>query len=93
MEIQNRYNGDGLRIGATVNEVVVDYTYDVNTSLPVLLAETRDESVIHSYYGLGMVAQHTQNTWRYPLHDALGSTRQVVDHGGELTAKIGRAHV
>lgn len=40
MEILNQDNGDGLRVGATVNDVAIHYTYDVNTSLPVVLAAT-----------------------------------------------------
>ena len=86
LEILNQYNGDGLRVGATVNDVATHYTYDVNTSLPVVLAETQDESIVHYYYSLGMVAQRTENTWSYPLHDALGSTRQATDDEGKLTA-------
>jgi hypothetical protein len=85
----NEYNGDGLRVGATIDEVATHYTYDLNAPLPRVLAETQDERIVHSYYGLGMVAQHTQGTqaaWIFPLHDALGSTRQAFDDTGTQTA-------
>ena len=39
--VQFAYNGDGVRLGKTVNGVATAYVQDIQGSLPVVLAERR----------------------------------------------------
>jgi RHS repeat-associated protein len=75
------YNGDGLRVGQTLNGQGTTFTWDVAGSLPQVLATSDGAAYL---YGLGLLAQQS-GAWQYPLPDGLGSLRQWTDVGGQVT--------
>jgi RHS repeat-associated protein len=77
------YNGDGLRVGETVNSVSTSYAWDVAAPLPQVLANSGGATYV---YGLGLLAQQQSGAWQYPLADGLGSVRHQVDPLGQVVA-------
>jgi RHS repeat-associated protein len=75
------YNGDGLRVGQTLNGQGTTFTWDVAAALPQVLATSDGAAYL---YGLGLLAQQS-GAWQYPLPDGLGSLRQWTDVGGQVT--------
>jgi RHS repeat-associated protein len=76
------YNGDGLRVGQTLNGQGTTFTWDVAAALPQVLATSDGAAYL---YGLGLLAQQQSGAWQYPLADGLGSLRQWTDAGGQVT--------
>jgi RHS repeat-associated protein len=75
------YNGLGDRLRQTVNEVVTQYTPDLNAGLTQVLSDGTNTYL----YGVGRIAQYTTYSTDYFLGDALGSVRQLADHTGVTT--------
>jgi RHS repeat-associated protein len=76
------YNGNGLRVGQTLNGQGTTFTWDVAAALPQVLATSDGVAYL---YGLGLLAQQQSGAWQYPLADGLGSLRQWTDVGGQVT--------
>jgi RHS repeat-associated protein len=80
------YNGDGARLKQTVAGAVTTYTQDLAAPLPVVL-QAKTGSVTTQYLYTLSTRPLAQNggAWEYLLPDALGSVRQIVDAGGNVT--------
>ncbi len=75
------YNGLGDRLQRTINNQPVNYTLDLNTGLPNVLADNSDTYT----YGLGHIGQTGTTGTSYFLGDALDSTRQLTDAAGQIS--------
>ena len=75
------YNGLGDRVQQVDNGVATNYALDLAGGLTQVLADGTGVYL----YGNGRVAQHTGAQVEYFLGDALGSVRQLVDGGGNVT--------
>ncbi len=87
------YNGEGVRVGETVDETVdgtaTSYLQDQAASLPRVMLETSAGQETLYVWGLGLVYQvNGDGTRRYYHADALGSTRVVTDDAGVPVAAI-----
>jgi len=77
------YNGDGVRVGRTVNDVTTSFVPDVNTPLPAVL-ESHGAATTRYLYGLDLLAERSGTEWLYYHADALGSTRSLTDGLGDV---------
>lgn len=77
------YDGEGVRVGKTVNGTTTSYLQDVVGGLPHVLVETTGGSQTLYVYGLGLAFQvNPDGSHRYYHADSLGSTRVVTDDAG-----------
>ncbi|MFB0535680.1 MAG: RHS repeat-associated core domain-containing protein [Anaerolineae bacterium] len=76
------YNGDGLRVGQTINGQGTTFTWDVAAALPQVLATSNGAAYVH---GLSLLAQQQAGAWQYPLPDGLGSVRHWTDASSQVT--------
>jgi hypothetical protein len=91
------YNALGQRMKLTVSGVVTRYVYDGDPSASLgagrVLEETdssgnvlaRYTTTNSSYYGPWLHLWRTGGVSRYPLYDAVGSVRRLVDDAGVKT--------
>ncbi|MFB0533650.1 MAG: RHS repeat-associated core domain-containing protein, partial [Anaerolineae bacterium] len=75
------YNGDGLRVGQTIDGQGMTFTWDVAAALPQVLATSNGAAYVH---GLSLLAQQQAGAWQYPLPDGLGSVRHLTDPLGQV---------
>jgi YD repeat-containing protein len=75
------YNGQGQRVGQTVDSVVTQYLLDVQPGLWTVLAATDAAGTTRYVHGpMGIHAQEDPSgDWRWTVQDALGSVRGEVD--------------
>ncbi len=74
----------GIRCGNTVGGNTTTYTWDVNSSLPVVLQDGSRTYV----YGLGLISQtDTSGNQSYFLGNGLGSTEALTDGDGDATCR------
>jgi RHS repeat-associated protein len=73
------YDGDGVRVGATVDGVPSSYLVDAQGGLPTLV-DDGSKAYLHADGVLGEIGGGT----RYALGDALGSVRGLADESGSL---------
>jgi RHS repeat-associated protein len=78
------YNGDGDRIGQTVNGTLTTYVIDTATPLTMVLAETTNGQTIRYWHGLDVISQSDGSQTEYFGYDGLGSVRQLNDAGGSV---------
>jgi RHS repeat-associated protein len=83
--ISYAYNGQGDRLQQTVDSVTMTYTLDLAAGLTQALADGTNTYM----YGLARIGQDGPSGWQYHLGDALGSVRQLVDGGGEVSLAKG----
>jgi RHS repeat-associated protein len=76
--ISYSYNGQGDRVQQTVNGVVKNFTLDLNSGLPQVLAYDTETYI----YGLDRLGYEKNSEDYQYLADALGSVRQVVKASG-----------
>jgi RHS repeat-associated protein len=80
------YNGDGLRMSLEVDDgspTTTDYQWDTNRSLPVILNDGTNRYV----YGLDLIsAIDGSNNVKYFMYDGLGSTTEIVNDVGTVSA-------
>jgi len=85
--VQFTYDGDGKRFSKTANGTATHYLYDVNTSLPVVLAETTGGAGTLYTYGADLIALTAPGgAQTYYHYDGLGSTRNLSDGTGAVIA-------
>jgi len=85
--VQFTYDGDGKRTSKTVDGATTNYTYDVNTALPVVLVEGSDAGDTRYIYGLDLITRVAPDgSAGYYHYDGLGSTRQLTDEAGDAVA-------
>jgi len=81
------YNGDGVRVGKTVNGIATTYVQDLAAPLPVVLVETTNGEDTLYIYGPDLIARVQPNGDRRYYHgDALGSVRALSDDAGRVVA-------
>jgi RHS repeat-associated protein len=83
--LQFTYDGDSKRFNKTANGTATRYLYDVNTSLPVVLAETTGGADTLYTYGADLIALTAPGgAQTYYHYDGLGSTRNLSDGAGAV---------
>jgi RHS repeat-associated protein len=76
-----QYNGLGDRLSQTVNSVMTNYVLDLNAGLTQVLSDGTNTYL----YGNGRIGELQPGGFMYHLGDALGSVRQLVDGGANVT--------
>jgi RHS repeat-associated protein len=81
------YDGDGVRVGATVNGVETRYLQNRLGAVPTVLEERNASGGLLASYvrGGGLISQARGADRSFYLPDALGSTRALVDRAGAVT--------
>ena len=79
------YNGDGIRVARTVNDMTTAYLQDQAAGLPVVLRETTEGVTVDYVYGIDLIALMDDITTSYYHIDGLGSTRLLTDNTGTVT--------
>jgi len=84
--VQFAYNGDGVRLGKTVNGTATDYVQDVAAPLPVVLTETTGGQSSRYVYGNDLIAQvDPAGSAAFYHTDGLGNTRALSNLAGQRT--------
>lgn len=84
--VEFAYNGDGVRLGKTVNGAPTSYVQDVAAPLPVVLAETTAGQTTYYVYGLDLLySVDPAGNSSYYHADGLGSTRALTNAAGQRT--------
>jgi RHS repeat-associated protein len=78
-------NGDGLLVTQGTSATVSTFTWDLALRLPQVLGTSDSRHL----YGYGRIGVRQDDTWHYPLPDALGSARQWTDGTGSLDYAAG----
>jgi hypothetical protein len=78
--ILNHYNGLGDRYRQTVDGETITFTLDLAAFLSQVLADGENTYL----YGLGRIAQESEDGKDYLLPDALGSVRQIAGQDGSI---------
>lgn len=85
--VQLSYDGDGNRTSKTTDGLTTIYTYDINGMLPVILLEKSTTGDTRYVYGLDLITRvPSNNNINYYHYDGLGSSRQLTDSSGKITA-------
>ena len=80
------YNGDGVRVGRTVNGTTTTYLQDLAAGLPVVLRETTSGANTDYVYGNDLLTSLDNSDIPSFYHsDGLGSTRMLTDNSGAIT--------
>ena len=80
-----RYNGDGVRLGKTLNGNITTYLQDLGASLPVVMSETTNGGITNDFvYSFELIAEYS-NGWSFYHTDGIGSTRLLTDASGTAT--------
>jgi RHS repeat-associated protein len=78
------YNGDGVRVGKSVDGTGTQYVQDVGAPLPVVLVETTGGQAAFYLYGNGLVARvDGTGTLLFYHMDGLGSVRALSNLAGQ----------
>ena len=84
--VQFAYDGDGVRLGKTVDGVTTAYVQDVGALLPVVLVETTGGQTTRYLYGNALIAlADAADVASYYHADGLGSTRALSNQAGQRT--------
>ncbi len=76
------YDGDGNRVAQTTTAGTYSYVNDVNTSLPVVLAEQGPDGAITYAYGQALIEAYSQAFNYFYHYDGLGSVVALTDGVG-----------
>jgi RHS repeat-associated protein len=79
------YNGDGLRMGKTVDGANSSFTWDISEILPLALSDSAN-SYVYGPGGLPLEQVSTSGQVLFFHHDQLGSTRLLTDTQGQFSA-------
>ena len=79
------YNGDGVRVGKTVNGTATTYLQDQAAGLPVVMRETTGGTPVDYGYGIDLIAQIDGSSPTFYHADGLGSTRLLTNNSGTAT--------
>lgn len=80
-----QYNGDGVRLGKTVNGAATAYLQDIAGGLPVVIREVTNNINIDYLNGMDQIALSDANGWIYYHTDGLGSSRALTNNLGVVT--------
>ena len=80
------YNGDGVRVGRTVNGITTAYLQDLAAGFSVVLRETTSGSHTNYVYGNDLKASiNNDGVLSFYHTDGLGSTRLLTNNSGVVT--------
>ncbi len=80
------YNGDGARVGKTVNGVITQYVQDVGATLPVVVSEQAAGQTSRYIYGNALETWvNSASTPAFYHADGLGSVRALSNLAGQRT--------
>ncbi len=81
------YDGDGVRVGYSVDGVSTSYLQDLGSGMAIVLRELTGTTTIDYLYGIDLIAQKAGMNKLYMLTDGLGSTRLLTDSAGSISAR------
>ena len=86
-DVTNVYNASGMRVGQVVDGVETRFLVDENRSDRKVIEEYRPNGAVEAYYVYGPVriSQTRGTDTSYFLPDALGTTRVLTDHNGNVS--------
>ena len=79
------YNAEDIRIRNLCGEDETLYTYDTNTKLSRLLVKTTSGVTTKYVYGMGLIGEETESTFKTYHFDYRGSTVAITDSAGTIT--------
>lgn len=79
------YNAENTRIRSICNGVTTYYTYNTNAKLSQLLHKQTQGVVTKYVYGLGLIGEEKQGTFKTYHFDYRGSTVAITDMVGNIT--------
>ena len=79
------YNAEDVRIRNLCADENTTYTYDTNCRLSKLLCKTADGVVTKYVYGLGLIGEEVNNSFKTYHFDFRGSTIAITDASGNIT--------
>ena len=84
--VQFTYNGDGARVGKTVDGLVTEYVQEIGAPFPIVVVETTGGQTRFYMYGTALVTTVGPAGDRSSYHaDGLGTVRALTNHTGQLT--------
>ncbi len=81
------YNGDGLRMAKNSGGIIQQFTWNTNESDPALLSDSL-ANYIYGPNGLPIEQIATGGQVNYYFHDALGSTRLLLNSAGNISGTM-----
>ena len=79
------YNAENTRIRSVCNNVETHYTYNTNASLSQLLVKRTGGNITKYVYGLGLIGEESQGSFKTYHFDYRGSTVAITDEAGIIT--------
>ena len=79
------YNAENTRIRSICNNVETHYTYNTNASLSQLLVKRTGGDITKYVYGLGLIGEESQGSFKTYHFDYRGSTVAITDEAGIIT--------
>ena len=79
------YNAENTRIRSVCNNVETHYTYNTNASLSQLLVKRTGGNITKYVYGLGLIGEESQGSFKTYHFDYRGSTVAITDDAGVIT--------
>ncbi len=79
------YNAENVRIRNLCTDSDTTYAYNTNSKLSQLLTMTKNGVVTKFVYGLGLIGEETNNTFKTYHFDYRGSTVAITDANGNIT--------
>ena len=79
------YNAEGVRIRNLCTDEDTSYVYDTNCKLSQLLVKTTNGVTTKYVYGLGLIGEEVNNTFKTYHFDSRGSTIAITDMSGNIT--------
>ena len=79
------YNAEGVRIRNFCLEEDTRYVYNTNCRLSQLLVKTTENVATKYVYGLGLIGEEVNNTFKTYHFDSRGSTIAITDMSGNVT--------
>ena len=79
------YNAEGVRIRNLCTDEDTTYVYDTNCKLSQLLVKTTNGVTTKYVYGLGLIGEEVNNTFKTYHFDSRGSTIAITDMSGNIT--------
>ena len=79
------YNAEGVRIRNLCTDEDTSYVYDTNCKLSQLLVKTTNGVTTKYVYGLGLIGEEVNNTFKTYHFDSRGSTIAITDMSRNIT--------
>ena len=79
------YNAEDVRIRNLCMDEDTTYTYDTNCELSQLMSKTTNNVTTKYVYGLGLIGEETNSSFKIYHFDYRGSTIAITDENGTIT--------